>query len=121
MALIEKITREEVLGGESWKIIGKNIEMDEVIALSTKLEEANKGDMLKSSQESKKIASYFIIKEVVGDEKMTELENKNPKLKEIKDFIYKGPQTSPKGASSSSVEGSILGKRKQSDGGPGLN
>lgn len=99
MALIEKITQEEILGGESWKIIGKNMGDENAIELSIKLEKTNGGDKLKSSQESKEIASYFIIKEVVGEEKMTELENKNPKLKEIKDFIYKSPQTSPENSS----------------------
>jgi hypothetical protein len=97
MALFNKITQEEVLKEESWKIIGNNIEMDEVIALDNKLQEANGGDRLKISQESKKIASYFIVKEVVGDEKMKELENKNPELKELGDFIYnRRPQLSPR-------------------------
>jgi hypothetical protein len=113
MALFNKITQEEVLKEESWKIIGNNIGMDEVIALDKKLQEANGGDRLKISQESKKIASYFIVKEVVGDEKMTELENKNPKLKELGDFIYdRRPQLSPRESLAYQVQESETKRRR---------
>ena len=48
-------------------------------------------------KETKEIASYFIVKEAVGEEKMIELENKNPKLKEMGNFIYdRRPQLSPR-------------------------
>ena len=129
MALIEKITQEEMLNSiTTTKIIDKNIGEEGKLKLLERLDEKDSYELLLiedggklMDKEMKEIAGYFITKKVVGEEKMKELESKNPKLKEIGDFIYKSPQTSPKATSSSPAEDSILGKRKQSDGGPGLN
>jgi hypothetical protein len=39
----------------------------------------------------------LIIKTVVGEEKMTDLESKNPQLKELGNFIYdRAPEPSPR-------------------------
>jgi hypothetical protein len=105
MALIEKITQEEMLKNTTvTEILDKNIGEEGKQKL---LERLGDKDIYKSlstedggkliDKETKEIASYLIIKKVVGDEKMTELENKNPKLKEIGDFIYdRRPQLSPR-------------------------
>ena len=104
MALIEKLSKEEMLTpAKTWEIIQKNPgDNHEIIYRLTEkyteikesnIEEFKIGDFNKKAKE---IASYLIIKNVVGEEKITDLESKNPQLKELGDLIYgRVPEPSP--------------------------
>jgi hypothetical protein len=106
MALVKKLSEETMLtNSKSWEIIGKNLGDDyELIGrLSkayTKTSEFN--------QKAIEVASYLIVKNVVGEEKMTGLESKNPQLKELGDLVCRSPEPSPRstrGASSEELSG----------------
>ncbi len=98
MALIEKLSKEEMLTpAKTSEIIQKNLRDDEKYEIMERLVEKNPNDNIEDfNQKAKKIASYLIIKNVVGEEKMTDLENKNPHLKALGDLIYdRVPEPSP--------------------------
>ena len=112
MALIEKITQEEMLNTITvTEIIDKNIGNEGKLKLFERFFEKDSYQSLSTEdggklmdKETKEIASYLIIKKAVGEEKMTELENKNPKLKELGDFIYdRRPQLSPRDSLATNV------------------
>ena len=96
MALIKKLSEEEMMTDQkTWDIIGKiaGDDKDEIlerlVETYTVLPEFN--------QKAKEIASYLIIKNVVGEPKIKDLESKNPQLKELGDLIYgRAPKTSPR-------------------------
>jgi hypothetical protein len=46
----------------------------------------------------------LIVKNVVGEEKMTDLESKNPKLKELRDLVCRSPEPSPRSTRGASSE-----------------
>jgi hypothetical protein len=97
MALVTKLSEEEMLTNEkSWEIIGKNAGEDKKNEILEKLSESYP-DIEIFNQKAKEIASFLIIKTVVGAEKMKDLENKNPQLKELRDFVYgRVPEASPR-------------------------
>jgi hypothetical protein len=87
MALVKKLSKEEMLtSAKSWDIIGKNTRDD--YHLIERLEVYKDTSESKYNKKTKKIASFLIIKEIVGEEKMLDLVHKNPQLKELRDFIY---------------------------------
>jgi hypothetical protein len=98
MALVTKLSEETMLTNEkTWEIIGKNFEEDKKIALNDKLIKLYSSNTNFFDQKAKEIASFFMIKEIVGKEKMKDLESKNPQLKELGDFIYeRAPDSSPR-------------------------
>jgi hypothetical protein len=91
MALIEKLSKEEMLtSAKAWEIFQKNLgDNHEIIErLSEKYPVIEESKIEDFNKKAKEIASYLIVKNVVGEEKMTDLESKNPQLKELGDFIY---------------------------------
>jgi hypothetical protein len=85
--LLKQITQEEMLTPEkSWEIIGKIVGDENKDALFEKLLESYP-DLITFNQKAKEITSYLIIKTVVGEEKMKDLESKNTQFKELGDFI----------------------------------
>jgi hypothetical protein len=106
MALVTKLSEETMLTNEkTWEIIGKNVEEDKKIALNDKLIKLYSSNTNFFDQKAKEIASFFMIKEIVGKEKMKDLESKNPQLKEMGDFIYeRAPDSSPRSRRPASSE-----------------
>ena len=97
MALVTKTSQETMLTPiKSWEIIGKIAGDDKKKKILEKLSESC-SDTTIFNQTAKEIASFLIIKEIVGEEKMTDLESKNPKFKELGNLIYdRAPQNSPR-------------------------
>ena len=95
MALVTKLSEEEMLTNEkTWEIIGKNAGEDKKIEILEKLSESYSDTF---DQKAKEIASFLIVKEIVGEEKIKDLTSKNPQLKELGDFVYdRTPEPSPR-------------------------
>ena len=111
-ALIEQLSKEEMLtNAKTWEIIGKIVGEDEKNEILEKLEKLYDSypDIEIFNKKAKEIASYLIVKKVIGEEKMTDLENKNPQLKELRNLIYdRAPEPSPgrkRAASSEELSG----------------
>jgi hypothetical protein len=98
MALVTKLSEVTMLTNpKTWEIIGKNAGEDIKIGLYDKLMELYPNNTTIFDQKAKEIASFLIIKTVVGEVKMTGLESKNPQLKELGDFVYdRAPEPSPR-------------------------
>ena len=103
MALVTKLSEEEMLTNEkTWEIIGKNAGEDKKIEILEKLSESYSDTF---DQKAKEIASFLIVKEIVGEEKIKDLTSKNPQLKELGDISQSSqgsqqdvssPQSSPR-------------------------
>jgi hypothetical protein len=106
MVFVTKLSEEEMLNNKkSWEIIGKNLGDDHQI-----IDRLGKAytETSEFNQKAKEIASYLIIKKVVGEQKMTDLESKNPQLKELGDLVCRSPEPSPRStraASSGEISG----------------
>ena len=88
MALVKITSEEEMLANQkTWEIIGKNAGEDKKNEIYEKLSDSYP-DIKIFNQKAKEIASFLIVKNVVGEEKMTGLENKNPQLKKLGDLVY---------------------------------
>jgi DNA-binding transcriptional ArsR family regulator len=105
MALVTKLSEEEMLTNpKTWEIIGKNLGDDERGKIMERLVEKYP-ETSEFNQKAREIASFLMIKNVVGEVKMTDLESKNPQLKELGDFVYgRAPETSPRSARGTSSE-----------------
>jgi hypothetical protein len=63
----------------------------------------------KIDQKSKEIASYFIVKMIVGEDKMQDLESKNPQLKTLRNLIYnRGSKLSPQTSANDNEEDFLI-------------
>jgi hypothetical protein len=94
MRLIEKLSNEERLNGQkATDIIKKNIgenkfkNLHERLngELDSNLSVEDGGKIME--QKIKEIASYLIVKKVLGEEKIRDLESRNPQLKELGNAI----------------------------------
>ncbi len=102
MVFVTKLSEEEMLNNKkSWEIIGKNLGDD--YELIDRLGKAYT-ETLEFNQKAKEIASYLIVKKVIGEEKMTDLESKNPQLKELGDLVCRSPEPSPRSTRGASPE-----------------
>jgi hypothetical protein len=87
MALVTKTSQEEMLTNQkTWEIIGKIAGDDKKIEIYDKLSESY-SDTTIFNQKAKEIASFLIVKEIVGEEKIRDLTSKNPQLKKLGDFV----------------------------------
>jgi hypothetical protein len=107
-AFVGQLSQSESLNFEdSWAIIRNNFGDEMASELLEKLMEEIK-EPEKIDQKSKEIASYFIVKMIVGDDKMQDLESKNPQLKTLRNLIYdRGSKLSPQ-TSANDNEGDFL-------------
>ena len=89
MVFFNNLLQESILNNQkSWKIIQEKLGDDEGIELSSKISEEVEGNNDKINIKAKEIASYLIMKEFVGEDKMRDLESKNPELKALKDYVF---------------------------------
>jgi hypothetical protein len=89
IVLFENLVEENILNNQkSWEIIQKNLGTEERNRLYEKIFEEAKGDDVLVDEKAKKIASYLLINEVVGVDKMQDLESENPQLKMLGNLIY---------------------------------
>ena len=105
MVLVAKLSEEKMLTPvKSWEIIGKIAEDDKKNEILDKLSESY-SDTSIFDQKAKEIASFLIVKEIVGEEKIKDLTSKNPQLKELGDISQSSqgsqqdvssPQSSPR-------------------------
>ena len=97
MALVTKLSEEKMLTPvKSWEIIGKIAEDDKKNEILEKLSESY-SDTSIFDQKAKEIASFLIVKEIVGEEKIRDLTSKNPQLRELGDLACEiFPVTSPR-------------------------
>ena len=103
MRLIEKLSNEERLNGQkATDIIKKNIGENKFKNLHERLNREldsnlsleDEGKIME--QKIKEIASYLIVKKVFGEEKIRDLESRNPQLKELGKAIELSGEPSPK-------------------------
>lgn len=97
MVLVKKLSEEEMLTPtKSWDVIGKIAGDDKKNEIFEKLSESY-SDTTIFNQKAKEIASFLIVKKIVGEEKIKDLTSKNPQLKELGDFVYdRAPEPSPR-------------------------
>ncbi len=104
MALVKKLSEETMLTSiKSWEIIGKIAGDDKKNEISDKLLELCPNDTAIFDQKAKEIASYFIVKKTFGEEKIKDLESKNPQLIELGDLAV-SPEPSRESSRESSRE-----------------
>ena len=88
MILIKKLSEETILTTtKSWEIIGKIAGDDKKNEILEKLFESYPDSAI-FDQKTKEIASYFIVKKVYGEEKIRDLESRNPQLKELGYLVF---------------------------------
>jgi DNA-binding Xre family transcriptional regulator len=108
MALVKIISEQEMLtNSKTWEIIQKNLGDDERGKIMERLVEKYP-ETSEFNQKAKEIVSFLMIKNVVGEVKMTDLESKNPQLKELGDLVCRSPEPSPRstrGATSEELSG----------------
>jgi len=94
IVLVKKLSQEEMLAStKSWEIIGKSVGDDKKNEIYQKLADDNIETL---DQKAKEIASFLIVKNVVGEQKMSDLQSKNPQLKELGNLIdVSTPRASP--------------------------
>jgi hypothetical protein len=108
-AFVGQLSQSESLNFEdSWAIIRNNFGDEMASELLEKLMEEIK-EPEKIDQKSKEIASYFIVKMIVGDDKMQDLESKNPQLKTLRNLIYdRGSKLSPQTSANDNEEDFLI-------------
>lgn len=86
--LISKLAKEESLTVEkSWAIIRRNIGDEVAMELMGKMMEETQ-ESEKIDQKTKEIASYFVVNMVVDENKMQDLQSKDPQLKKLSDIAH---------------------------------
>jgi hypothetical protein len=87
-AFVGQLSQSESLNlQDSWAIIRNNFGDEMASELLEKMMEEIK-EPEKIDQKSREIASYFIVKMIVGEDKMQDLESKNPQLKTLRNLIF---------------------------------
>ena len=87
-AFIGQLSQEESLNFEdSWTIVRKNFGNEMASELLEKMMEEMQ-EPEKIDQKAKEIASYFIVKMIVGEDKMQDLEGKDPQLEKLSDIAH---------------------------------
>ena len=93
MVLVKKLSEEAMLTPtKSWEIIGKIAGEDKKIEIYEKLSESYSDTSIfdqeaNFDQKAKEIASFLIVKEIVGEEKIKDLTSKNTHLKKLGDIF----------------------------------
>lgn len=88
MSLISKLAEEESLSIEkSWAIITRNFGNEGAQELLEKMMEETQ-ESEKIDQKTKEIASYLIVKMIIGENKIQDLESKDPQLKRLSDIAH---------------------------------